>query len=132
MGTINMNLLKGIEEQENMIDKKKIEQKELEQQKLPEKTQPKLKTSSKRSSSKQRIPEKENDEKEGKGKPKKQVFSFRATVEDIINWKAYATATGQTMEIIGTAAMKEYLTNHVLTGTEQTIFEAVKERDKNK
>lgn len=65
-------------------------------------------------------------------KQKKQVFSFRAAVEDTINWKAYAIATGQTMETIGTAAMNEYLENHKLTGAEQAIFEAMKERNKNK
>lgn len=62
-------------------------------------------------------------------KQKKQVFSFRATIEDIASWKAYATATGQTMENVGTAAMNEYLENHKLTGAEQSIFEAMKARN---
>lgn len=59
-------------------------------------------------------------------KQKKQVFSFRATLDNIADWKAYATATGQTMENVGTAAMNEYLDRHKLTGAEQAIFEAMK------
>lgn len=63
-------------------------------------------------------------------KQKKQVFSFRAMLKDIASWKAYATATGQTMENIGTAAMNEYLNRHKLTGAEQTIYEAMKTKSK--
>jgi len=62
---------------------------------------------------------------------KKQVFSFRAGVSDIAGWKAYAVATGQTVEGIGNAAMKEYLKRHKLSGTDQMIFEALKARNDN-
>lgn len=71
-------------------------------------------------------PKEEKAEEKPNTKQKKQVFSFRATIEDIASWKAYATATGQTMENVGTAAMNEYLENHRLTGAEQAIFEAMK------
>lgn len=70
-------------------------------------------------------PKAEKAEEKPQTKQKKQVFSFRATIDEIASWKAYATATGQTMENIGTAAMTEYLENHGLTGTEQAIFEAM-------
>lgn len=59
----------------------------------------------------------------------KQVFSFRAVLNDIVIWKAYAIASGKTMEDICNVAMNEYLKRHRLAGTEQTIFEALKTRD---
>lgn len=74
-------------------------------------------------------PKEEKAEEKPNTKQKKQVFSFRATIEDIASWKAYATATGQTMENVGTAAMNEYLENHKLTGAEQAIFEAMKSKN---
>jgi len=63
---------------------------------------------------------------------KKQVFSFRASVDDIAIWKAYAKATDQTMEVIGTAAMNEYIKRHELTGDEKTLFELMKSRSVGK
>lgn len=61
-------------------------------------------------------------------KPKKQVFSFRSEADDIARWKAYATATGQTMESVGNSAMIEFLKNHQLSGSQKIIFdELVKE-----
>lgn len=71
-------------------------------------------------------PTEEKAEEKANTKQKKQVFSFRATLDNIADWKAYATATGQTMENVGTAAMNEYLDRHKLTGAEQAIFEAMK------
>lgn len=71
-------------------------------------------------------PAEEKAEEKANTKQKKQVFSFRATLDNIADWKAYATATGQTMENVGTAAMNEYLDRHKLTGAEQAIFEAMK------
>lgn len=58
-------------------------------------------------------------------KAKKQVFSFRAEVNAITCWKAYATATGQTMESVGNAAMTEFLKNHPLTENEKVVFDAL-------
>lgn len=74
-------------------------------------------------------PAEEKAEKKANTKQKKQVFSFRATLDNIADWKAYATATGQTMENVGTAAMNEYLDRHKLTGAEQAIFEAMKSKN---
>ncbi len=62
---------------------------------------------------------------------KKQVFSFRAVLADISIWKAYAVASGKTMENICNAAMYEYLKKHKLAGAEQAIFDAIKARDAN-
>lgn len=73
--------------------------------------------------------EEEKAEEKPNTKQKKQVFSFRATLDNIADWKAYATATGQTMENVGTAAMNEYLDRHKLTGAEQAIFEAMKSKN---
>lgn len=58
---------------------------------------------------------------------RKQVFSFRAGINDISCWKAYSTATGQTMESVGNAAMTEYLKNHPLKGNEKVVFDALLE-----
>ena len=60
---------------------------------------------------------------------KKQVFSFRAVLTDIAIWKAYAVATGQTVESIGNSAMNEYLKKHKLSGAERVIFDAIKARN---
>ena len=63
------------------------------------------------------------------GNMQKQVFSFRAILSDIVIWKAYAVASGNTMEDICNAAMHEYLRRHKLAGAEQAIFDAIKARD---
>lgn len=60
---------------------------------------------------------------------KKQVFSFRAMLTDIAIWKAYAIASGKTMEDICNDAMYEYIKKHKLAGVEQAIFDAIKARD---
>lgn len=63
-------------------------------------------------------------------KKKKQVFSFRAELTDIENWKAYAQAKGLTMETIGSSAMNEYMLRHKLTDNEHSIYAGVKLRNK--
>lgn len=77
------------------------------------------------------IPAEEKAEEQPTTKQKKQVFSFRATIGNIADWKAYATATGLTMENFGTAAMNEYLDRHKLSGAELAIFEAIKAKNEN-
>lgn len=62
---------------------------------------------------------------------KKQVFSFRAMLADVVIWKAYAVASGKTMEDICNAAINEYLRRHKLAGVEQAVFDAIKARDYN-
>lgn len=142
MKKLKMDLLKGIEEQENAIDNSKTYKETREG--IKEKTSmvavtqnisqdiQKLQTATEPLQSIKNIPKEEKAENKANTKQKKQVFSFRAVVKDTVNWKAYATATGQTMEAIGTAALNEYLANHTLTGTEKIIFEAMKEKNENK
>lgn len=74
-------------------------------------------------------PTEEKAEETPNAKQTKQVFSFRAAVNDIAVWRAYATATGMSLEKVANAALKEYVENHPLTGTEQVIFEALKARN---
>lgn len=59
------------------------------------------------------------------------MFSFRALIKDISMWRAYAVASGKTMEDICNAAMNEYLRKHKLAGVEQAVFDAIKMRDSN-
>ncbi len=56
------------------------------------------------------------------------MFSFRAPLNEIAIWKAFATATGETMEHIGCMAMNDYVKKHKLTGAELAVFEALKAR----
>lgn len=74
-------------------------------------------------------PTEEKAEEEPNTKPRKQVFSFRASIDDIAIWRSYATATGMSLEKVANAALQEYVENHPLTGTEQVIFEALKTRN---
>lgn len=55
----------------------------------------------------------------------KQVFSFRAAVQDINVWKTFSTATGRTMESIGADAMNEYMNRHRMSDTEAAVFKAL-------
>lgn len=57
------------------------------------------------------------------------MFSFRALIKDISIWRAYAVASGKSMEDICNAAMNEYIKKHKLADIEQAIFEALKTRD---
>lgn len=63
--------------------------------------------------------------RDSKKSKKKQVFSFRADVNAINVWKAYSTASGRTMEEVGTDCMNEYMRRHRLSGIEQAVFEAL-------
>lgn len=67
-------------------------------------------------------------EKPKVAKSKKKVFAFRATEENMRAWKAYATATGRTMEEIGAAAMQEYIEAHKPLKAEKDIFELLKNK----
>lgn len=135
MGKPNMQLSKGIEEQENAISRKKQMEEKMKQreEKIKEAVQ---KTGMQRNIQKPRtVPEGESmlkeDENKADAKQKKQTFSFRAPLDDIAAWRAYSTATGMTMENMGVAAMNEYLKNHSLSGTDQVIFDAMKKKNKN-
>lgn len=128
--------MKGIEEAENQMQKEKQPPKSEEPVKKEEKNKDIQKAAGKPQSAKKQskansTPMRKKDDKEEDKMFKKQVFSFRAMLNDIVIWKAYAVASGKTMEDICNAAMYEYLKKHKLAGIEQTIFDAIKARDSN-
>ena len=51
------------------------------------------------------------------------VFSFRAAVRDVDQWRLYASIRGEKVDEIGAAAMREYLKRHPLTGEEKALFD---------
>lgn len=134
MGSLNMKLMQGIEEAENQMQKEKQTQKVGKQEKVENETRDNQRAVGKPQSAKRQPSTKKNigmGKKNGNesGNMQKQVFSFRAILSDIVIWKAYAVASGNTMEDICNAAMHEYLRRHKLAGAEQAIFDAIKARD---
>lgn len=132
-----MKLMQGIEETENQMQKEKQSQKSGEPERKEVETRDTKDTVGKPQKARKQSRSKRNT---GMGKKngnepdnmqKKQVFSFRACIKDISIWRAYAVASGKTMEDICNAAMYEYLKKHKLAGIEQTIFDAIKVRDAN-
>ena len=135
MGGVNMKLMKGIDDAENQLQKEKQTPKIEEAMRKetgtennkgtvrnPQKSEKQPRTKKNTSMRKKAVIEPDK-------MSKKQVFSFRAVLTDIAVWKAYAVATGQTVESIGNNAMNEYLKKHKLSGAEQVIFDAVKARN---
>jgi len=135
MGGINIKLMQGIDEAENQLQKEKqtqkVEEKVEHETKDIQKTAEKPHKAKKQPRSKKNTSMRKKAENEPDKISKKQVFSFRAMVSDVTVWKAYAIATGQTVESISNNAMHEYLKKHKLSGTEQVIFDAIKIRDTN-
>lgn len=136
MGNLNMKLMKGIEEAENQMQKEKQPPKSEEPVKKEEKNKDIQKAagepqSAKKQSKANSTPMRKKDDKEDDKMLKKQVFSFRAMLNDIVVWKAYAIASGKTIENVCNAAMHEYLRKHKLAGAEQMVFDAIKARDFN-
>lgn len=137
MGGINIKLMQGIGEVENQMQKEKQIQtpkreeavrKETETRDTKE-TAGKPQKAGKQPSSKKSTAMRKNNETDKI--QQKQVFSFRAMLADISIWKAYAVASGKTMEDICNAAMYEYLKKHKLADVEQAVFDAIKARDSN-
>ena len=137
MGGVNMKLMQGIDETENQLQKGKQTPKREEAVRKETGTENNKGTvrnpqkSEKQPRTKKNTGMGKNNEKETDKMLKKQVFSFRAVLADISIWKAYAVASGKTMENICNAAMYEYLKKHKLAGVEQAIFEVIKARDAN-
>lgn len=135
MGGVNMKLMQGIDETENQMQKQT--QKAEEREKMEHETKDIQKTAEKPQKAKKQPMSKKNISIRKKAviepdrMSKKYVFSFRAMLTDIVIWKAYAVATGKTMENVCNAAMHEYLKKHKLSGVEQMIFDAIKARDSN-
>lgn len=147
MGKLNMDLLKGVEEQENVIgaDKniKKAAKADLEQSKAtngtpaeqpgkdlsnkPQATQTPQKAPKTKQAAKT-TPAEKKAEKRANAKPQKQSFSFRAEQDKIENWKLYAETIGaKDIGTLWTAAIDEYIGNHSLTADQQKIFNLKKQ-----
>lgn len=131
-----MKLMQGIEETENQMQKEKQLQKSGELERKEAETKDIQKAAGKPQSAKRQpkansTPVRKKDDKEDDKMLKKQVFSFRAMLNDIVVWKAYAIASGKTIENVCNAAMHEYLRKHKLAGAEQMVFDAIKARDFN-
>ena len=135
MGGVNMKLMQGIDETENQLQKGKQTPKREEAVRKETGTENNKGTVGNTQKSEKQPRTKKNTSMRKKAviepdkMSKKQVFSFRAVLTDIAVWKAYAVATGQTVESIGNNAMNEYLKKHKLSGAEQVIFDAVKARN---
>lgn len=134
MGRLNLNLMKGIEETEQQIQKEKQPQ-ESSVSKVAEKKPAEEPSAGaekvQKASSQPTADSKKESQKKEKGREEKQVFSFRASLGEIALWRAFATATGEKIEHIGCKAMNEFMKNHKLSGTELAIFEALKAREDN-
>ena len=68
--------------------------------------------------------------KEAKKKPsekpqkaQKKVFSFRAEVETVDSWRAWADAKGLKVDELGEKAITEYIKRHSLTEDQRQIYE---------
>ena len=139
MGKMNMKLMQGIGETEGLFQKEKQpdtnevpaakkEQNDMKpegEKNAPSDADQKASTVTQKTEAVRR-----KTRTKKKAENQEQVFSFRATVDDINLWKSYKTAVGETMENIGTAAMNEYIKHHKLSGAELTVFEALLAREK--
>lgn len=125
--------MQGIDETENQMQKEKQTQKA--EEKVENETKDAQETAEKPQKVKKQPSSKKNTSMRKKSgnvpdkMQKKQVFSFRALIKDISMWRAYAVASGKSMEDICNVAMSEYLKKHKLADVEQAIFEALKTRD---
>lgn len=137
-----MKLMQGIGETEGLFQKEK--QPETNEIPAAKKEQKDMKSEGEKNApsgsikktsedtKKAELPKNRTKTKKKVDKGQKQVFSFRAFIEDINIWKAYVTAVGSetTMEKIGSEAMKEYINRHKLSGPELAVFEALLAREK--
>lgn len=120
MGKVNMSLLKGVEEQENVIDESKS--------KSRPQSQKDTKTNSIQAQSATNISEESKNEFKTNVKPQKQSFSFRAEKQKIETWKLYADTIG-TDDIgeLWSVAIDEYISNHKLSADQQIVYDLKKQ-----
>ena len=134
-GKLNINLLKGVEAEENAI---KIDQEteemaqtyfsHEESQNAPQTTQ-NAEIDTKTKKARKSTPKLKKAIEKANTRQEKQVFSFRASKYDVQNWKAYSTATERKMSDVLTAAMNEYMKRHKLSGAEEAVFVALKAKN---
>lgn len=122
MGRLNLDLMKGIEEQEKAIDSSRKEQKDSGgiAQDAPQ-------TSKAPAEQPQTEKRKSIQEKAEKTKPAKAVMGFRADTEKMEDWKLYASVTGQEIGVLCTAAIDEYIKRHGLTTEQKELFDLKKQ-----
>lgn len=120
MGKVNMSLLKGVEEQENVIDESKSKSKS--------QSQKDIKTNSIQAQSAENISGKNKNEFGTNVKPQKQSFSFRAEKQKIETWKLYAeTICTDDIGELWSAAIDEYISNHKLSADQQIVYNLKKQ-----
>ena len=56
-------------------------------------------------------------------KEEMKVFSFRGAVQDVEQWRLYASIRGVKVDEFGAAAMKEYIKRHPLSAEEKALFD---------
>lgn len=56
-------------------------------------------------------------------KEEMKVFSFRGAVQDVDQWRLYASIRGVKVDEFGAAAMKEYIKRHPLSAEEKALFD---------
>lgn len=106
-----MDLLKGIGEQEQAINKSKIYSEDTQSETVLESQKPKNTLIE------------EKVENNTNTKPQRQSFSFRADQDKIETWKLYAETIGaKDIGTLWTAAIDEYINNHKLTEDQQVIY----------
>lgn len=111
MGKPRMDLLKGIGEQEQAINKSKIYSEDTQSETVLESQKPKNTLIE------------EKVENNTNTKPQRQSFSFRADQDKIETWKLYAETIGaKDIGTLWTAAIDEYINNHKLTEDQQVIY----------
>ena len=127
MGKLNINLLKGIEEQENVIDRTKQEQEKAKD--IQDTSQPahKPKTPVTQPQTIKNPSEEENLQNPTSAKTAKAVMGFRAEVGKMETWKLYASVTGQEIGVLCTNAIDEYISRHKLTAEQQQLFDLKKQ-----
>lgn len=115
MGKINVDLMKGIEQQEDVIDRSKsrgVSQNADKPKKEVKKRQAKS------------MLKDESFENKAYTRTQRQAFSFRADKQKIEHWKLYAEAVG-TGDIgeLWTSAIEEYIQNHELTEDQKIVYD---------
>lgn len=122
MGKLNLDLMKGIEEQEKAIDSSRKEQED--SGRIAQDTPQMSKAPAEQPQTEKR---KSIQEKAEKAKPVKAVMGFRADIEKMEDWKLYASVTGQEIGVLCTAAIDEYIKRHELTTEQQNLFDLKKQ-----
>lgn len=127
MGKLNLDLLKGIEEQETVIDKSKQQETSQNVTQNSSHIHQKPQTTLEQTNSNPNPPKDEKFQNKTNAKSIKAVMGFRAEVEKMENWKIYANVTNQEIGALCTTALEEYIAQHKLTPEQQQLFDLKKQ-----